>query len=227
LSTTVKFTFDEEKHEYRLNGILLPSVTQILSPLHDFSRIDPYRLERARQFGTAVHLATELDDANELDEDSLDPKLKPCLEAWRRFKAETGFEIEHIEQPVYSPSLLVAGTIDRVGKMRRHKNQRMVVDIKTGAWLYATIGLQLAGYKLIWNETHKKRVTGRASVRLFQNGKYKLDFWDDPLDIKVFSALIQRRNLDELINGWLAKHYNMTTSAALLEWADQEGENHD
>ena len=60
-------TFDPEKHEYRINGVLVPSVSQILAPLYDFSKIPRDVLERKRQIGTAIHKAIELDLLGDLD----------------------------------------------------------------------------------------------------------------------------------------------------------------
>ena len=212
------FTFDPIKHEYRLDGRVLPSVTQILKPLRDFSHVDPVKLERAAKFGDAVHLATALDDRDDLDESSCHPDVLGCVNGWRKFKSETGFEVEHVELALCSSTLYYAGTLDRVGIMKRYNDnvqgKRVLIDIKTGSWLYATIGLQTAAYRSLWNEHHPdSKIVPRFSVRLFMDGTYKLDAWDDPMDSKTFMALLQ-------VHNWSVKHALDTKSAVLLEWAD-------
>ena len=44
-------TFDEAAHEYRLDGRRLPSVTQLLAPLVDYSKVPRETLERAQALG--------------------------------------------------------------------------------------------------------------------------------------------------------------------------------
>lgn len=62
------FTFSEADHIYRLDGKILPSVTGILSPLHDFSKIPRDILEAARIWGNNVHLMAKLHLNDDLDE---------------------------------------------------------------------------------------------------------------------------------------------------------------
>ena len=51
-----ELTFDEEKHEYRLDGEVLPSVTGILREMGFVD--DTYFTEDSAARGTAVHRAT-------------------------------------------------------------------------------------------------------------------------------------------------------------------------
>ena len=185
-----KLEFDEAKHEYRLEGALLPSVTQVLKPLQDFSTIPEDILERSANFGTAVHLATTLWDQNDLDMDSLDPAIVPYLEAWKRFCDETKITFEAIESQVVSEKYRYAGTLDRIGFLNE---KATVIDIKTGV-VNPTIGVQLAGYLVAWNETHVLKVTKRASVALLKDGRYKVDWWEDKADWACFLALLQITN---------------------------------
>ena len=185
-----KLEFDEAKHEYRLEGALLPGVTQILKPLQDFSAVPEDILERSANFGTAVHLATALWDQNDLDLDSLDPALVPYLEAWKRFRDDTKVAFEAIEAQVVSEKYRYAGTLDRIGFLN---GKPTVIDIKTGL-TNPTIGVQLAGYLVAWNEAHVLKTTRRASVSLRKDGSYRLDFWDDKSDWATFLSLLQIHN---------------------------------
>lgn len=181
-------TFDPIKHEYRWNGAVVPSVTQILTPLTDLSFVDPDVLRRAQDFGTAVHYACELHDTGRLDEDALDPELAPYLNGWRRFYAEHACVWDLVESRVYHPTLRYAGTLDRRGNVDGHPS---IVDIKSGTSLYPSVGPQLAAY------THASSPTPAAyrryAVRLFPDG-YELKQYTSALDWPAFASLITLRN---------------------------------
>ena len=74
-------TFDEESHTYRVNGVIYPSVSEILAPFCDFSRVPRDVLERKRQIGRATHKCIELDEAGELDVDTVDPQVMPYFQS--------------------------------------------------------------------------------------------------------------------------------------------------
>ena len=59
--TSKELTFDEAKHIYRLKGIIVPSVTQVMQPLSDetYRGVEAKVLRRAAGKGTAVHNAIE------------------------------------------------------------------------------------------------------------------------------------------------------------------------
>ena len=46
--------YNEEWHTYRINGVIVPSVTQLLSD-DTYINVDPVVLERAAKKGTLVH----------------------------------------------------------------------------------------------------------------------------------------------------------------------------
>ena len=56
-----ELTFDPEKHIYRLDGFIIPSVTQVMKPLSDekYKDVDQEVLDAAAKRGTAVHSACE------------------------------------------------------------------------------------------------------------------------------------------------------------------------
>ena len=105
--------FDDETHTYFYKGADLPSVTQILSAegFIDTRFYDDWSRDRGKQ----IHKATHYDDLGELDEDTLDPVIVPYLQAWRKFKTESGFVSNLIETPVINTLFGYAGTPDRMG----------------------------------------------------------------------------------------------------------------
>ncbi len=179
-------TFDEATHTYRYNGIVVPGVTTILSPLSDFSRVPPHVLRAAADFGTAVHLACELDDLGDLDESALDPALVPYLAAWRKFSADHEVEWELIEQPVHHKAMGYAGTLDRQGRV---KGLSTVLDIKSSAQLYPSVGPQLSAYQ----QASERPSVQRMAVQLKADGTYVAKTYTDPTDWPVFASLLTLR----------------------------------
>ena len=182
-------TFDADSHTYRYNGQLVPGVTTILKPITDFSMVPPQVLAAASAFGTAVHLACELDDLGELDESQLDPALVPYLAAWRKFSTEHAVTWSLIEAAVYHPVMRYAGTLDRFGLV---DGLNSVVDIKSTAQLYPSVGPQLAAYSaaLPAGSTALKRL----AVQLKGDGTYTLKEYAEPTDWPLFCSLLTVRS---------------------------------
>lgn len=180
--------FDESTHTYRLDGQVVPSVTQLLKPIGpDFSQIPADVLERKRQLGTAVHLACELDDDGDLDDDSLDPALVPYVAAWRKFKADTGAVVLVNEKQLAHEDLRYAGTVDRVVSVGR---EPWLVDLKTSADPHAAYGVQLAGYEELLRKASRMQVDTRATVHLRDDGTFRLHQFTNPNDAACFRALL-------------------------------------
>jgi hypothetical protein len=188
--------FDEARHEYRYDGVLVPSVTGILKPLVDYSAINPEVLARASALGTLVHQTTELYDLGTLDEDDLDPILVPYLNGWKRFREEVGFVPATIEKRMYHP-LGFCGTSDRTGAIRGVK---AVVDIKKMMTLGPVIGPQLAAYKEMHN-LEDAGIEKRFALGLRPDGTYRLQEYKDASDLPCFMSLLT-------IQKWRLKHGN-------------------
>ncbi len=166
--------FNSELHQYFVDGIETPSVTTILQSagLVNFDRV-PYKvLEKAAYIGTCVHSATAYADAGTLDRDSLDPFLLGYVEAWEKFKKETGFIITNIEIKLYSERYKYAGTIDRIGIIN---NREVLPDIKTGQHTISH-GPQTAAYAQAAREMGiiKSRRPDKMTVKLNEDGTYNI-----------------------------------------------------
>ncbi|MFA6290153.1 MAG: hypothetical protein WC637_00150 [Victivallales bacterium] len=172
--------FDAEKHEYRCNGVLYPSVTQILA---DMGLIDTsWFTEYSRERGTLVHRIIQWHLAGDLDEESIDPALRPYFDAFIRFQEESKFVAEEVEKPFASVTCRFAGTPDLIGCLNGHN---AIVDIKTGAPQPWT-ALQLAGYEILVKHPSMERF----SLQLTDEGKYKLTHHKDRQDRGVFLAAL-------------------------------------
>ncbi|MEN6440510.1 MAG: hypothetical protein ABFD97_18200, partial [Syntrophobacter sp.] len=174
----MSLTFDEATHTYRVNGRPIPSVTGILRAENfiDTAFFTDYGRER----GKLAHLAIHLLDMGELDEESLDPVLSPFVEAWKRFRADTGVEIIESEQPIVDPLRRYAGTPDKIAMLY---GKTTVLDVKTGT-VSPWVRLQLCAY------CEAKGIYRRAAVQLNDDGTYKMHTYTDRQDFGVWNATL-------------------------------------
>jgi hypothetical protein len=177
-------TFDESAHHYFWDGKRVPSVTQILDPFSDFSMIRPEVLEHKRLIGTAVHKAIELDVADELDGDSIDPVWGGYFNGWLKFKAESGFVMEASEQQVFHKTLHYAGTLDLLGGLPKAGD--ILIDTKTCAMLPKSAGPQTAAYRDAIKQPKRKRF----ALQLGPDGTYKLAPLAALNDMAIFQAAL-------------------------------------
>jgi hypothetical protein len=188
----IDFTFDAETHTYRVGGAIVPGVTGVLRPLYSWDMVNQEMLQIAAERGSAVHLATELDDRNDLDEESVFPEIRTYLDAWRKFRTETGFVPTSIEERLYHDKYGYACTLDRIGVYRRRE---IVLEIKTVSQLHPATGVQLAAQREAWMHNRKPRSTPeRFAVQLRKNGTYRFEPYEDPADWPTFLALLTTMN---------------------------------
>src|SRR3990167_5158183 len=186
--------FDFEKHEYTVDGVLLPSVTQLLSEfgIQDFSNIPFDRLEYKRVLGTAVHLACQYLDEQVLDESSLSKEILPYVNAYKKFCEITGFEPRHTELKMYSKKYRFAGTLDRQGLFEwKGKELESIIDLKCTWELYPSTAAQTAGYALLFEENFPAiKIKARFGLQLNQNGNYEIEEYTDAQDLQDFKACV-------------------------------------
>ena len=166
-------TFNEEIHEYRLDGRRLPSVTTILSEM-DF--IDStWFTEESRQRGIIVHRLCELDDLGSLNPESVDPRLKGYLRAWQKYRDAEDLCFTHIEHRMASSRMGYAGTCDRVGIDR--KGRTILIDIKTGSQSWH-IEFQLSAYRFLLGESGIGNIRSNLSIHLREDGEFQVQEWE-------------------------------------------------
>ena len=175
-------TFNEADHSYTVNGRPAVGVTKALSVIEHWSFIDPDVLQRAADFGRAVHEACEFYDLGDLDEDSLDPALAPYLDGYKQFLAAKKPVWEHIEQRVASAALCCAGTLDRMGLIGK---TRWLIDLKSTAATPITVGPQTAAYAEFAKQTLGFKPQKRACL-ILKPGGFNLVPLNDPADYSLF-----------------------------------------
>lgn len=122
--------FDEATHTYLIDGKEVPSVTEVLAPLHrSYKAVNPSVLQYAANRGTAVHEALEIYDLG--GEPEITPETEPYIKAyldWSQVYKPTWIGIEEIVFCDGYPSY--AGTLDRIGYFNGG-GRLNIVDIKT------------------------------------------------------------------------------------------------
>jgi len=173
-------SFDPIPHRYTWNARPVPSVTQCLEPLFDWSAVPPDVLERKRQIGLALHRAIELDLQDRLDESTIDEAVRGYFQAWRAFRAECRFEPTLVEHRVTSDELgeplRYAGTLDAWGHMQGYP---CLVDWKTSLVLNGpAVGAQTAAYLkalVRMGEVGARLSDWRYALKLAGDGRFKLE----------------------------------------------------
>ena len=102
--------FDESEHKYYIGEMEVPSVTSILKDV-GLIKDNGYYTEASRIRGKAIHAAIELHLKNNLDRDSLDPRILPYLDGFERFEEDTHFKTIAIEDIKKMCSALTAREI--------------------------------------------------------------------------------------------------------------------
>lgn len=205
MSLSDRFTFDPQTHIGKFNGVVWPSVTQLLNEfkLIDYSDVLPEVLEKKRILGTRVHYATALIDRQELDEDDTSkrfPEILPYLEAYRKFRIIEKFEpSEEKIGRLYSPKWKIHGELDEAGeRLELLGNENYIIDYKCTYVMFPSTGPQTSGYEILLKERLKINVKKRFGLLLKSNGNYELHPFNDPNDKQDFLACVhlhwQRRN---------------------------------
>ena len=175
--------FYDEVHIYEYNGVVIPSVSELLRFLSReiYGDINKFILDQAAERGTAVHAATQALDEQGAVECGDD--IAGYLDGYVKFLREHKVEWQYIEKPVAHPELLYAGTIDRAGILDGHK---AIVDIKTNSAVKKPlVKAQLNGYRKLMEQI------GFCAERLFclqltRDGKYR--FYPTTIDDTEFMA---------------------------------------
>jgi hypothetical protein len=170
-----KLEFDEEKHIYRANGVIVPSVTEILKFLSvdTSANASPYLRQQAADRGTRIHEATIIYDYAGMDDELIDADIYPYIKAYADFVRDYRIRGYLLTEHALTNGEY-AGTLDRLAVI---DGKITVIDFKTGttvdklkeaAQLYAYAKL------LADNEMYRDRYGdfGAFVLRLKRDGTY-------------------------------------------------------
>lgn len=173
-----EFLFEESTHTYTLDGVVIPSVTEICAPITCGKYPPVGVVQQAAARGTRVHELCALYDMDALP-DEIEAELVGYVKAWAAFCRDYKPVWTHIELPLYGEidtGLPFAGTLDRIGEI---DGRTRVVDIKTTASLDrpAKVALceQISGYECLADLNGIDVSFGAGmGVQLFANGNYRV-----------------------------------------------------
>jgi hypothetical protein len=185
-----EISFNEERHEYRIDGYLVPSVTAIIKPLITVGGMPDVR-EYKRQIGKALDTAITLWERQDLDIDTVDPAVLPFFEAWIKFKQETGFRVLLNQPIVYSKKLRFAGTADLIGTRRTDSEvPEELIDTKCVWTMDPATAIQTAGYTIGALESLGLKIKKRTGLQLLRDGTYRAFPYTEQNDENIFRSLL-------------------------------------
>lgn len=183
--------FDEFTHTYRLDELILPSVTTLMKPLSDdfYRAVTPEVLDRAAQRGTAIHNAIE--NYIEFGVQDIPPQYAGYFEAfvqwWERRKPEP----LALERRVYHKILRYAGTADLICMI---DGRLTLVDYKSSAQINEKLcAVQLEGYDRAF-DSHGVKIEQRLILHLSNEGYQEEAFQRSTKCWSVLSSLLTIRN---------------------------------
>ena len=169
--------FDQATHTYKLDGVIVPSVTQILNELVPIQyKAGDWYLQR----GKAVHACAAF-IAKGIDFD-FNEQIAGQVAAIRKFFDEIKPEVIEIEKPVFSMTYRFAGTFDLKVKINFAK---ILIEYKSSFSIYRT-ALQLAAYSLCNSDSTimLKPVLLGMGIEIREDGTYKM--MDKPINLKKY-----------------------------------------
>lgn len=174
-----EMVFDEEKHLYYVDGKVVPSVTEILAPLHrSYGNLNPSVLDYARRRGTAVHEELEmLDLTGDLE---WTPEITPYVQAYLEWYQVYKPTWTAVEKVVFCEELWYAGTLDRMGLL--NGTERAIVDLKTSQdtkEALVSLCVQTAAYTLALSEADEGARPRRYGLFLRKNGTWRFQDCDE------------------------------------------------
>ena len=167
-----ELTFDEIPHIYKLNGIIIPSVSEIMTPLSqaEYGDINTKTLQNAADRGTEVHNAIE--NWIKFGIVDISEEHKGYFDAFMGWWNERNPEVVGSEARTYHKLMRYAGTVDMLAYIDGELN---LIDFKTTYRIInKNCGVQLEAYAQAL-ASHGIKVERKRILHLCKDGK-----WDDP-----------------------------------------------
>lgn len=183
-----ELAFEEKTHTYKLNGVVIPSVSSIMEPINavKYDRVDSYTLDKAAQKGSAVHDAIENYIKFGIDDIPTEHRgyFDAFIDWWNEYKpVVVGSEIR-----IYHKLMRYGGTVDLLCYIN---GELTLVDYKSTYVLSdMTCGVQLEGYAQAF-ASHGIRVQKKKILHLKKDGSFNVREYPaaDAERCKVFGSL--------------------------------------
>ena len=194
------FEFREDIHEYKVDGVRVPSVTEILREwieieiygtkyfvnINNGVAIPSEQFRRLQEFGRAVHKGGKfILKGLGLNWSALADSLKESLKQLQKWVEEFRAKPVLVEEPLYSKIYGYAGTPDFIGHIKGNKFLT-IVDIGTG--MLTMKGYQTSAYEQLFRENERYRgKIERVALSVPRNGdSYKPIPLNNRKDWKLF-----------------------------------------
>lgn len=196
------FLFDEATHTYTLDGVVIPSVTEICAPITCGKYPPVGAVQQAAARGSRVHELCALYDMDTLP-DEIESDLVGYVKAWAAFCRDYKPVWQYIERPLHGEidaGQPFAGTLDRIGVIDGFNR---VVDIKTTSNLdrpsKVSLCCQIAGYEWLAYLNDIPIDSGYGlGVQLFNTGEYRTHKTSEIVEKYNFSDIALFRELRTL-----------------------------
>ena len=196
-------------------GNRVPSVTTIISRFKESggllfwanqAGLDGQTLDEARRpAATAGTLAHELVEAHlnqrtvpdMMGDEEVGAKARAAFATYVRWHAMTKLLVRHTEVSLVSERHKFGGRLDAVGDVG---GKLVLVDWKTSNSVYADYLLQLAGYRILWEENYPDhRLTGGFHLCRFakEHGDFSHHYFKS-LDLEAGTFLAMRQLYDQI-----------------------------
>lgn len=184
----IPVTFEEEGHIYRLDGEVVPSVTQIIERRYPhFARPDDAETSK---LGTDIALAISRLFKKEIGLEDIEPRLFAPVGVLLNWQRLTGFVVDYSEVPLASRWYRFAGRFDILGHTA---NGRIaILEVKSGAVSKAKVGLQTAAQKILIEDDGNYGFKGvdRYAIGGLKSGRAQIVKLDNPFDVVEFLELV-------------------------------------
>lgn len=149
-------TFIEESHTYLLNGVIVPSVSDILHFIFPdkYKGVSEITLSNKARYGTIVHEYIEKFENGKLDNlPDLDIYQQMSIKQYMRIKTKKDIDVLEQEKMIHFEDKY-AGRFDMIANI---KGKRSLCDIKTTTTLdIEYLSWQLSFYEMAYGERFKK-----------------------------------------------------------------------
>ena len=170
--------FQESEHIYSKNGIVLPSVTQIMQPLYEqvYGKAYSGASDNGKSKGKEIHRA--IDDYCEFGMIDISEEYKPYLENFIRYIDEHQYEVVASEVMLWHPVYGYAGKIDII--VRNPKGEFVLIDNKTGDLQPKLHAVQLQAYTDMWSANKMPEIAFKVALGLSDKGykEHRYDKYD-------------------------------------------------
>lgn len=170
--------FNEKDHIYTKNGIVLPSVTQIMQPLYEqvYGKADSDASDNGKSKGKEIHRA--IDDYCEFGMIDISEEYKPYLDNFIRYIDEHQYEVVASEVMLWHPVYGYAGKIDII--VRNPKGEFVLIDNKTGDLQPKLHAVQLQAYTDMWSANKMPEIAFKVALGLSDKGykEHRYDKYD-------------------------------------------------